>query len=582
MAMSGPSSPVNRVRTAGALITAQLDVRARRSPDYAAENEALHALAQALTTSHLAMLQKLVDAALTLCGAGSAGITLRVRGAGQESSFRWIAVAGRCAAVKGHLVATDESPAGVAIALNSPQLFAFPKRYFDCLARIVPEVTEELVVPVPGTPEALGVLWVMSHDSHRFDSEHRRILTSLANFTCAALTIARSKADAEARAVEAETARNALSKAESARDKFIAALGHELRGPLAPIDSALQAAEKLASGSPAVLSALALANRQMQQLKRIISDLLDAERCRHGKLSVRLASALLGDIVKDAVGEVNEVALHHRHQLRVMLPPYPVTVLADAGRLTQVVSNVLMNAVKYTPPGGEVTLEANAPDPGTIPEDDATPRDLVIRIRDNGIGISRELLPHVFDIFFQADSARMRAEGGLGLGLSVVKSLVHAHRGDVSVWSDGEGKGTEVTLRLPVVHRSPFARFAPTHRIPPARILLVDDNADATEALAMLLTLDGHNVRQAHDGPEALAVVESFTPDIALIDVNMPGMDGYQLAARLRQLARCASTRLVALTGHRPVTGAHGAPAGFDCYLLKPASPDDLAEALRQ
>ncbi|MEM5332175.1 histidine kinase dimerization/phospho-acceptor domain-containing protein [Paraburkholderia sp. JHI2823] len=335
--MSGQSSPVDRVQVAGAVITAQLDVRARRSPDYAAENETLHALAQALTTSHLAMLQKLVDIALALCGAGSAGVSLCAYEGPARTSFRWIAVAGRCAALEGHLVATDESPGGVAIALNSPQLLTIPKRYFDCLARIVSDVTEELVVPVPGTPEVLGVLWVMSHDSHRFDSEHCRILTSLANFTCAALTIARSKADAEARAVGAETVRNALSKAESARDKFIAALGHELRRPLAPIDSALQAAQKLASGSPAVLSALALANRQMQQLKRIISDLLDAERCRHGKLSVRLASALLGDIVKDAVGAVNEVALHHRHRLRVMLPPYPVTDFANAGRLTQVV-----------------------------------------------------------------------------------------------------------------------------------------------------------------------------------------------------------------------------------------------------
>ena len=405
------SPTVSRVLRTGTLVTQELDARLGRSPDYAAENEALHALAKALTASHSAMLQTLVDTALTLCDAGSAGISLREAGAGQASAYRWVAVSGHCANRVGHIIPSDDSPGGVAVAVGAPQLFAFPKRHFACLASIVPEVTEELVVPVPGTPEPWGALWVMSHDDDQhFDSEHRRILKSLADFTCAALTIAKAKADAEARAVEAETARNALSKIQCAKDDFIATLGHELRGPLAPIDSALAAAQKLAAGRPAVLSALAVANRQVQQLKRIVSDLLDASRVRHGKLSVRSGYALLGDIMKDAMAAVSDEVERRQHKLRATLPPYPVTVFADAPRLTQVISNLLGNAVKYTPHGGVITVNVDAPESGTVPEHDSTPPELVVTFRDNGVGIAPDELPRVFDLYAQSPSARTVAE----------------------------------------------------------------------------------------------------------------------------------------------------------------------------
>ena len=306
-------------------------------------------LARALGASDAVMLQTLADTALALCDAGSAGISLREHQTDRPDAFRWVAVSGRCAKLVDHIIPMDDSPGGVALELDSPQLFAFPKRQFTCLAGVEPEIMEELVVPVPGTTEPWGVLWVMSHDeAHHFDNEHRRILTSLANFTCAALSIRQAKSDAEARAAEAEAAKNALAAAEATKDNFIATLGHELRGPLGPIDSALAAAQKLAAGNPPVLSALAVASRQVRQLQRLVSDLLDASRVRHGKLSVRPAYGLLGDIVKDAMAAVTEEAKRRQHQLHVTLPPYPVTVLADAARLTQVVSNLLGNAVKYT------------------------------------------------------------------------------------------------------------------------------------------------------------------------------------------------------------------------------------------
>ncbi|MPW18973.1 response regulator [Paraburkholderia sp. CNPSo 3157] len=580
MSQSGAASDA---RHAQVFATAKLDTRPRRAPDYAAENEALHTLAKALGAPDAVMLQTLVDTALALCDAGSAGISLRDNDATQGSALRWVAVSGRCAVYVDHIIPSDDSPGGVALKLDSPQLFAFPKRQFTCLADIEPEITEELVVPVPGVPEPWGALWVMSHEKERhFDNEHRRILTSLANFTCAALSIRQAKADAEARAAEAEAARRALAAAEANKDNFIAMLGHELRGPLAPVDSALAAAQKLAADSPAVLSALAVANRQVEQLKRIVSDLLDASRIRTGKLAVHHSYGLLGDIIKDAMGTVREEAERRQHRIDVEQPPYPVTVFADAGRLTQVFSNLLWNAVKYTPAGGEIVMRVDAPDPGAIPEHDSTPREVIITIRDSGMGIAPDLLPHVFDLFTQAPGVRMRAEGGLGVGLSVVRYLVNAHQGEISISSDGEGRGTRVIVRLPVVCRSQIAHAASTtHGIPPARILLVDDIPDATEALAILLTLDGHEVKRAQSGPEALSLVESFTPDVALIDVNMPGMDGHELARLLKQRTQCASTRLVALTGYAATTSV-GVADAFDCYLVKPPSLEDLGEVLRR
>ncbi|SAK98207.1 PAS/PAC sensor hybrid histidine kinase [Caballeronia temeraria] len=574
-------STVERVQRAGSIVTSQLDARSQRFPDYAAENAALHALSKALTASPSAMLQTLVDTALALCRAGSAGISLHQHQPGQPETFRWVAVSGRCARLVGHVIPTDESPGGLAFRLGAPQLISSPKRVFPCLSVIESDVIEELVVPVPGTAGPRGALWVLSHDGEvRFDSEHRRILTSLADFAFAALNVADAKADAEARAEEAEAARESLLQVEANKDNFIATLAHELRCPLAPIDAALEAAQKLAAGNPAVLSALALAHRQVQQIKRLVSDLLDASRVRHGKLCVNLDYCLIGDIVKDGMAAVGEDARRRRQHLRATLPPYPVTVYADSARLTQIVCNVLSNAVKYTPPGGDIDLLVEAPDPDAMAGDEQSRWDAVISVTDTGIGIAPELLPRVFELYAQSPYLGTRADGGLGLGLSVVKYLVQAHHGTVTIASDGEGKGTRVTMRLPVVCKTGIGHSAPTsHGIPPARILLVDDSCDATEALSMLLALDGHDVRRALCGADALAIVDSFAPDVALIDVHMPGMDGPTLAGLLKQHPKCSTTRLVALTGDAAPTERQDGI--FDCYLVKPPALEDLKHVLQ-
>ena len=578
------SSAAERVRRDGSVVTPTLDTRPHRPPDYAAESSAMHRLAQALTSSDGAMLQTLSDMALDLCEAGSAGIGLLETGADGAPVFRWVAVSGACVAAMGTITPVADSPSGVTVELAAGQLFSFPQRYFACLEQVSPEIIEELVVPIPGKPEPWGTLWVMSHDRQRvFDAEDRRILTSLANFTCAALTMTRAKADAEARAAEAEAARNALALAEARKDDFIATLSYELRNPLAPIDSALTAAGKLAIDNPAVLAALGIADRQMRILKRLVGDLLDASRIRHGKLSVRPSYGLLQDIVADAVTAMKADVNNGEHRLHITVPPYPVTVHADAARLTQVISNLLTNAVKYTPPGGDITLSIEAPDLSLEPIHDSSPHTAVITVRDNGVGISSSLLPHVFEMFAQSASARGHAEGGLGIGLAVVKHLVTAHNGTVTVASEGEGKGTEVTVQLPIVCESAGEPIVnATRPTAPIRILLVDDNADTMEALGTLLELEGHEVKRAQSGPDALSIVESFIPDIALIDITMPGMDGLELAQLLRLRAQCSQTKLVALTGYTDAASRLQTDERvFDCHLTKPLSLDDLADVMR-
>ena len=585
--MIGPSlsAAVERAQRAGTLVTTSLGMRPHRPPDFAAENGALHQLARALTVSLATASKALADAALALCGGGSAGISLLAHDADGAPCVRWIAISGDIEASVDTSIALEESPDGVTLELGSVQLFEYPQRHFVSLTRMVPEVIEQLIAPIPGQPEPWGTLWVMSHNEHhRFDAEHGRILSSLANFTCTALNIAQARTDAESRAEDAEAARSALATAEAHKNDFIAQLGHELRNPLGPIDSALTAAQKLATDSPAVLSALSVAQRQLRQLKRLVSDLLDASRIQHGKLSVRPSNSLLADIVKDALAAVRVDADRRQHQLHTVLPPYPVTVFADHARLTQVLSNVLSNAVKYTPSGGEITLTVDAPDPATIPEHDATLREAIITVRDTGVGIAPVLLPNVFDMFTQSSAAQSRAEGGLGVGLSVVKYLVNAHNGHVAISSAGPGKGTEVTIRLPIVCKSKDEPIAATTRgILPTRILLVDDNADATEALSILLALEGHEVKCALSGPDALSIINSFAPDVALIDISMPGMDGHELARLLRQQAQCAMTKLVALTGYMmTASGPESSKDEFDYHLVKPLTLEDLSELLKR
>ncbi|WP_420993051.1 hybrid sensor histidine kinase/response regulator [Cupriavidus sp. 30B13] len=584
--MTSPSPSLLRARSAGALTTGELARRAARSPDYGAECVALRRLARALVSSDLALLQSLADSALQLCGAGSAGISLPEAGGDGMPALRWTATAGLGETLAGHVVPCDESPSGITLELGSPQLFDHPQRHFSCLPALAPEMVEELVVPIPGDGEPWGTIWVAAHEPGRcFDEEDCRLLESLASFAGAVLSMSRSKDAAIAEAAQAKAAREALQLSDTRKDEFLAMLGHELRNPIAAIDSAIKVSRRLATAQQAAAEMLDIAERQMRQLKRLTDDLLDASRIKQGKVPIVRTHANMQDIVADALAAVASDIEWHGNVLTASLPDAPVTVYADAARLTQVVTNLLSNAIKYTPRGGAMDLSVQV-EPSPMGEADGAQADdagafdmLVITVKDNGIGIEPAYLPNVLDMFSQfAGDAH---GSGLGVGLAIVKRMVELHGGTVTVHSEGKGLGTEVRARLPVVCAGAADAAAQRAGLGPLRILLVDDNAEGLRALGMLLELDGHEVRLAASGEDALAIAAGFTPDIALIDIGLPGIDGFELAQRLRQLPGFECTRLVALSGYAaPADRARGAAAGFDFHLAKPLAMEALAEIL--
>jgi signal transduction histidine kinase len=441
-----------RALCANTLTIDQLFQRDRRTRDFEAQAHWLHSLAHSLATLSDRLLQTLADAALMLCDAGSSGISLIEPDKAGTPVFRWAATAGHVAGLIGNTTPLRESPCGVTLALGGAQLFAFPQRRFDCLKGPEPEVVEGLVVPVLGEREPWGTIWVLSHDKQvLFDAEDARVLTSLASFVGAAWRMHAFKTAADARTREAEEARIALEASEARKHNAIAMITHELRNPMAPIVSALEVVHRLSVGNEPVESALRIAGRQMRQLRRLVGDLLDASRIRYNKVSLERSEVTLQDIVHEAVAAARAEVSRRRHSLDVTLPELPVIVYADAGRLAQVLSNVVGNAMKYTPDGGRIQLLMQLRE--AVDQDNALREQAWIRVKDSGVGIPAESLPHVFDMFTQSGPGAVHSEGGLGIGLAVVKHLVTLHEGAVDIKSDGEGLGTEVVIRLPVIRR---------------------------------------------------------------------------------------------------------------------------------
>jgi PAS domain S-box-containing protein len=367
-----------------------------------------------------------------------------------------------------------------------------------------------------------------------------------------------------------------LREANQRKDEFLAMLAHELRNPLAPIRNAAEALRLAHSEEPVVRWARDLIERQVSHLAHIVDDLLDVSRIVQGKVSLHRAPLDVRAVVRSAV-ETNRSVIDARGQaLVLLLPDEPLPVEGDFVRLAQVVGNLLTNAAKYTPEGGRVTVSA-ASEHGQI----------VVRVRDTGEGIGRELLPQVFDLFTQAHRTIDRSQGGLGIGLTVVKRLVEMHGGEVAVTSEGPGRGSEFTVRLPRVEapviapRTPAADTQSLRPGGPVRVLVVDDNHDAVESLAELLRLSGYAVKTAPDGVSALGMAESFRPEVALLDLGLPGMDGFELARRLRALPVTADAMLVAVTGYGREEDVRAArTAGFDHHLVKPVDLPALRELL--
>lgn len=565
------------------LITSELYSRPSRHPDYEAEAKVLGELAHALATSDTEMLDTLAREAARLCRADSAGISILESPPDRPASFRWAALAGRAVPLLNTHRPFDDSLCGVTLAMGRPELFETPQRFFPSIEMLSPPVVEALLVPIPVRDDAWGAIWVMSQRPEvRFDAEDLRLLTSLADFTGATMHVARMKALAESRAIQAETAQSALREAETRKDEFIATLSHELRSPIAPIHSAIKCLGRLELQSQQAEQALGIAERQLHRLQRLVDDLFDASRIRQGKVAVRPENSLLADILNDAIAAVRPQMEARKQVLKVTAPSDAVLVYVDAGRITQVLVNVLSNAAKYSPDGSQIALTA-AVDVPAAPSGTSTEPALLMTVADEGYGISAPALPHVFDMFTQRGSRSPSTEAGLGIGLALVKYLVEAHGGTVAVQSGESSSGTTVTIRLPLSRGPDLSgtqpRMAPCAA--PCRVLVVDDDRDTVESLALLLGLDAHVVHTATSAAEALAALDGFTPDVAFIDVNMPYVDGFALAAELRTRPALKHLKLIALTGDVSENDRVTAlAAGFDRHMAKPVDMQALTSIL--
>lgn len=366
---------------------------------------------------------------------------------------------------------------------------------------------------------------------------------------------------------EIRTMEAALQDADRRKDEFLATLAHELRNPLAPLRNALQIM-KLSGNDPSVANVRDMMERQVQQMIRLVDDLLDLSRISRGKIELRKERLALATVVETARETSRPLLEAAHHELTLALPPQPLLVDGDLIRLAQVVSNLLNNAAKYTPEGGHVWL--------TVERDDG---DALLRVRDNGIGIPADMLPRIFEMFTQVDRTLERAQGGLGIGLTLVRRLVEMHDGTVEAHSDGPGRGSTFSVRLPLAQVNPERpqteeqhdqgrrESVPGRR----RILVVDDNVDSAHSLAMLLQLMGNEVRMAHDGPSALEAAAAFVPDIVLLDIGLPGMNGLDVARRMRKIPALQNAVLVAQTGWgQDEDRRRSQEAGFNTHLVKP------------
>ncbi len=375
-------------------------------------------------------------------------------------------------------------------------------------------------------------------------------------------------------ALEATT--HQLQEANHRKDEFLAMLAHELRNPLAPIRTAVQLLRLKELTEPHRQRARDVIERQVEHLVNLIDDLLDVSRITRGMITLQLEPVLVGAIVARAVETARPAIDAHRHTLALDLPDELISVEGDKTRLVQVIANILHNAAKFMDPGGHIRLKVWREG-----------QSAVIQISDTGIGIAPELLPKVFELFTQVHSKAERAQGGLGIGLALVRRLTEMHGGAVTAESDGAGRGARFTVRLPVLVPR-LAALSNQKResgaipsIEPLRILVADDNYDAAEALTLQLQLAGHDVRTAHDGVEALALAQMFDPDIVLLDLGMPKMDGYETARQLRLSPTCGRAKLVALTGWgQQQDRDRTAEAGFDAHLVKPVAEAQLFRTL--
>lgn len=372
------------------------------------------------------------------------------------------------------------------------------------------------------------------------------------------------------------TARTAdLNNALQARDEFLAMLGHELRNPLAPIRNATEIIRALTPPDSPISTSAAILDRQVGHMTRLVDDLLDVGRITQGQINLDRKVIAISEVIEQAV-ELSRPLIDQRgHSLSVSLPSRHVKVNADASRLAQVFGNLLHNAAKYTPDGGNVSIGASLA--GEF---------VTITVRDTGSGIPEAMLDSIFDLFTQLPRSLARSDGGLGVGLTLVKRITEMHQGEVKASSDGIGLGAAFSVRLPLAEIQVSEPYLPQTRhiskpLKGRRVVVIDDNHDSNETLSMLLELAGHDVTSAFDGPSGLELIKSAKPEVVLLDIGLPEVDGYAVARSLRADPAMQGIYIVALTGYGQESDiALAREAGFDAHLLKPARVDDVLELI--
>ena len=566
-------------------------------------------------------LTNYIGSALHADGAGIVIATPQHRdGVAQRLSARGLDVA--AAGAQGRYVALDaRDTLNILMVNNWPD----PVRFDDTIGRLIAKTREraptihafgEMVALLwaEGNPDAairLEELWDELRTRHTFsllcaypieafhDTSHAKLfddMTARHSSVIPAESYGQLQGDAQLRliaqlqrqaaALEAETIQRRhaeaelrqrveqLADADRRKDEFLAMLGHELRNPLAPVTTALQLMRLHGAEPLRVARARETIERQVEHMTRLIDDLLDVSRITRGKIELRHEAVVLSTLVARAVEAARPVIDERGHRLTLDLPAAPITLSGDPARLEQVLANLLNNAAKYTDVGGRIALRAYV-----------EAGDLVLSVKDNGAGLTPDIRGRVFDIFVQGPEMRAYTRGGLGIGLTLVRRLVEMHGGTVEARSDGPGLGSEFIARLPmrpVPEQAPIADPSgeAVAALPRRRILVVDDNVDAADALAELLRDYGHDVRAVHDGPSAIEQAALHRPDIVLLDIGMPGSDGYEVARRMRSELGLKAT-LVALTGYGEARHRRlSRDAGFDQHVTKPVDIRKLERLL--
>ena len=493
------------------------------------------------------------------------------------------------------LLATDAKEFGLALIgldgdllswnAGAERLFGYPSneiigRHFSCFFApedILTGQPEHELKTALDTGRADSHCWQLRKDGTRFLCQ--AIVTPLLDEKKQARSFARVVHDlTESDAVQVQRKRaDGLAEANRSKEEFMALLSHELRNPLSPILNALNILQQIRTDDPIIEQARNIISRQVGQMVRLVDDLLDISRITKGKLRLKKEQVELRVVVNRAAETVRPLMDARKHEFSVSLPTEPIWVEADPARMEQVVVNLLNNAAKYTETSGLIRM--------TVFRDGT---EAVIRVRDNGVGITPELLPHVFELFAQVDGSLGRSYGGLGIGLALARNLIEMHDGRLQASSAGLGKGCEFTIKLPALD-TPNVKGAKTMLEPGQRtgqalqVLVVEDNVDAADSLSLLLRLYGHDVQVARTGPSALELVSTSRPDVVLMDIGLPGMDGYQVAQRMRERPELKDVVICALTGYTPSDAdrQRQQETGFDHYYVKPVDLSRLLELFK-